>query len=58
MNSPTNSSTTRPKPFTVNGLSYGVVRGPNAAGEWYWRARGSDGAVSYTHLTLPTSDLV
>ena len=23
-----------------------------------WRGPGSDGAVSYTHLTLPTSDLV
>ena len=55
MNSLTHNTATRPKPLTVNGLSYGVVRGPNAAGEWYWRARS---AVSYTHLTLPTSDLV
>ena len=48
MNSPINSSPARPKPFTVNGLSYGVVRGPNAAGEWYWRARNGDGVTVWT----------
>ena len=38
----------RPKPFNAQGLAYSVVRGPNEAGAWYWRARGPDGAVAWT----------
>ncbi|MBK9370713.1 MAG: tyrosine-type recombinase/integrase [Deltaproteobacteria bacterium] len=38
----------RPKPFTIGGLSYGVVRGPNADGAWYWRARRADGTTAWT----------
>jgi integrase len=38
----------RPKPFTVGSLSYGVVRGPNAEGAWYWRARRADGTTAWT----------
>jgi hypothetical protein len=40
--------TPRPKPFKAQGLAYSVVRGPNDAGAWYWRARGPDGAVAWT----------
>ena len=40
--------TSRPKPFKAQGLAYSVVRGPNDAGAWYWRARGPDGAVAWT----------
>ncbi|MBK9370959.1 MAG: tyrosine-type recombinase/integrase [Deltaproteobacteria bacterium] len=40
--------TPRPKPFKAQGLAYSVVRGPNEAGAWYWRARGPDGAVAWT----------
>lgn len=42
------SAPSRPKPFTVGGLSYGVVRGPNAEGAWYWRARRADGTTAWT----------
>ena len=42
------STQSRPKPFTVGGLSYGVVRGPNAEGAWYWRARRADGTTAWT----------
>ena len=38
----------RPKPFNAQGLAYSVVRGPNEAGAWYWRARGPDGVVAWT----------
>jgi integrase/recombinase XerD len=38
----------RPKPFKAQGLAYSVVRGPNEAGAWYWRARGPEGAVAWT----------
>ena len=40
--------TPRPKPFKAQGLAYSVVRGPNEAGAWYWRARGPDGGVAWT----------
>ena len=42
------SAPSRPKPFTVGGLSYGVVRGPNAESAWYWRARRADGTTAWT----------
>ena len=42
------SAPSRPTPFTVGGLSYGVVRGPNAEGAWYWRARRADGTTAWT----------
>ena len=42
------SAPSRPKPFTAGGLSYGVVRGPNAEGAWYWRARRADGTTAWT----------
>ena len=42
------STPSRPKPFTIGGLSYGVVRGPNADGAWYWRARRADGTTAWT----------
>ena len=45
---PTAKPTPRPKPFKTQGLAYSVVRGPNDAGAWYWRARGPDGAVAWT----------
>ncbi|MCK6524886.1 tyrosine-type recombinase/integrase [Myxococcota bacterium] len=38
----------RPSPFRLRGLSYSVVRGPNADGEWYWRARDNEGRTVWT----------
>ena len=45
---PAAKTTPRPKPFNAQGLAYSVVRGPNEAGAWYWRARGPDGVVAWT----------
>ena len=47
-NEPAAKPTPRPKPFNAQGLAYSVVRGPNEAGAWYWRARAADGAVAWT----------
>ena len=38
----------RPEPADVGGLHLSVVRGPNAEGRWYWRARNADRKVAWT----------
>ncbi|MCK6525019.1 hypothetical protein L6R49_26750 [Myxococcota bacterium] len=42
------TTTKRPSPIRLRGLSYGVVRGPNTNGDWYWRARDADGRTVWT----------
>lgn len=38
----------RPSPLRLRGLSYSVVRGPNADGDWYWRARDAEDRTVWT----------
>jgi hypothetical protein len=38
----------RPSPLRLRGLSYSVVRGPNAEGDWYWRARDAEDRTVWT----------
>ena len=38
----------RPSPIRLRGLSYSVVRGPNAEGDWYWRARDAEDRTVWT----------
>ena len=38
----------RPSPIRLRGLSYSVVRGPNADGDWYWRARDAEERTVWT----------
>jgi integrase len=38
----------RPSPIRLRGLSYSVVRGPNANGDWYWRARDAEDRTVWT----------
>ncbi|MCK6515679.1 tyrosine-type recombinase/integrase [Myxococcota bacterium] len=42
------TTTKRPSPLRLRGLSYSVVRGPNADGDWYWRARDAEGRTVWT----------